>query len=70
MTNMTDSEKRERFSLAFEELKETMEKLPTAVGNDARLELWHIILSRQSEIEGLYPAVVPDEQRDQIPPRS
>jgi hypothetical protein len=68
MTDMTDSEKRERFALAFDELKQSMEKLPTAVGNDARLELWHLILSRQSEIEELYPAVVAEEERGKTPP--
>jgi hypothetical protein len=68
MTDMTDSEKRERFGLAFDELKQSMEKLPTAVGNDARLELWHLILSRQSEIEELYPAVVAEEERGKTPP--
>jgi hypothetical protein len=65
---MTDSEKRERFGLAFDELKQSMEKLPTAVGNDARLELWHLILSRQSEIEELYPAVIAEEERGKTPP--
>jgi hypothetical protein len=68
MTDMTDSEKRERFGLAFEELKQSMAKLPTTVGNDERLELWHLILSRQSEIEKLYPAVVAEEQHGKTPP--
>jgi hypothetical protein len=68
MTDMTDSERRERFGLAFDELKQSMEKLPAAIRNDERLELWHLILTRQSEIEKLYPAVVAEEAREQRPP--
>jgi hypothetical protein len=70
MTDMTDSERRERFRLAYEELKQSMERLPTVAGNEERLELWHVILTRQSEIEELYPARVDAEERRQTPPIS
>jgi hypothetical protein len=39
-----------------------MEQLPTATTNDQRLALWKTILTRQAEIEGLYPAVTDEEK--------
>lgn len=44
--------------MAFDELKHSMEQLPSVVNNDQRRALWKTILTRQAEIEGLYPAVV------------
>jgi hypothetical protein len=61
MTELNDAERRDRFKLAFEELKQAMEQLPSAVKNDQRLALWKTILTRQAEIEGLYPAVTEEE---------
>ncbi|HEY2565737.1 MAG TPA: hypothetical protein VGI44_18660 [Acidimicrobiales bacterium] len=61
MTELNDAERRDRFQLAFEELKQAMEQLPSAVKNDQRLALWKTILTRQAEIEGLYPAVTEEE---------
>jgi hypothetical protein len=63
MTELSDAERRDRFQLAFEEHKQAMEQLPTATTNDQRLALWKTILTRQAEIEGLYPAVT-DEERE------
>jgi hypothetical protein len=62
MTELNDAERRDRFHLAFEELKQAMEQLPSAVKNDQRLALWKTILTRQAEIEGLYPAVTEEEK--------
>lgn len=39
-----------------------MERLPSATNNDQRLALWKTILTRQAEIEGLYPAVTDEEK--------
>jgi hypothetical protein len=61
MTELNDAERRDRFQLAFEELKQAMEQLPSAVKNEQRLALWKTILTRQAEIEGLYPAVTEEE---------
>jgi hypothetical protein len=63
MTELSDAERRDRFQLAFEEHKRAMEQLPSATTNDQRLALWKTILTRQAEIEGLYPAVT-DEEKD------
>jgi hypothetical protein len=62
MTELSDAERRDRFRLAFEEHKQAMEQLPTATTNDQRLALWKTILTRQAEIEGLYPAVTDEEK--------
>jgi hypothetical protein len=61
MTELNDADRRDRFQLAFEELKQAMEQLPSAVKNEQRLALWKTILTRQAEIEGLYPAVTEEE---------
>jgi hypothetical protein len=58
MTDITEAQRRDRFTLAFDELKHSMEQLPSVVNNDQRRALWKTILTRQAEIEGLYPAVV------------
>jgi hypothetical protein len=63
MTELSDAERRDRFHLAFEEHKHAMEQLPSATTNDQRLALWKTILTRQAEIEELYPAVT-EEERD------
>lgn len=61
MTELNDAERQDRFHLAFEELKQAMGQLPSATHNDQRLALWKTILTRQAEIEGLYPAVTAEE---------
>jgi hypothetical protein len=62
MNDLSDAERRDRFQLAFDEHKRAMEQLPSATTNDQRLALWKTILTRQAEIEGLYPAVTDEEK--------